>query len=188
MTAVLLVAVPVGVGVAIRKKARQPRYRYPAGVALAVAAGGAVDTLSRRWKGAAVVLLLGAAPVYYWQQRRYRDGISPGDFATTEFLRGWNLALEGAVARAGAPEFRLPAVQLKPWFSGAEFVAVAHPGGDARIRLLTAQETRLEDCLAFWGAVKETPVAAGKHLLLVRGGERSKAPGMVACGPEAEPR
>lgn len=184
LTAILLVAVPVGVGVAIRKKARQPRYRYPAGVALAVAAGGAVDAVSRRWKGAAVVLLLAAAPVYYWQQRRHRDSLSPGDFATTEFLEGWNRALEGAVA--GAEGLRLPAVQLKPWFSGAEFVAVAHPGGDARIRVLAAQETRSEDCLKFWQAVKETPVAAGKQLLLVRGGERRNALGVVVCRPEAE--
>ncbi len=188
VTAVLLVAVPVGVGVAIRKKARQPRYRYPAGVALAVAAGGAVDAVSRRWKGAAVVLLLAAAPVYYWQQRRYRDSLSPGDFATTEFLEGWNTALERAVTRAAPEGLRLPAVQLKPWFSGAEFVAVAHPGGDARIRVLAAPETRLEDCLKFWEAVRETPVAAGRQLLLVRGGERRNAPGMVVCRPEAETR
>ena len=68
----------------------------------------------------------------------------------------------------------------------AEFVAVAHPGGDARIRVLAAQETRSEDCLKFWEAVKETPVAAGKQLLLVRGGERTNASTVVVCRPEAE--
>jgi len=57
-----------------------------------------------------------------------------------------------------------------------------------RAAVLAAQETRLEDCLEFWEPVRETRAAAGKQLLLVRGGERRNPPGMVVCRPEAEPR
>jgi hypothetical protein len=139
-------------------------WRFPAGVALAVGVGGAVEALARRRRRATAVALAAAARLYYGQQHRFLTGVAArlqqSDFATPRFMERWDRSIEQALERAGPEGLRLPWVQLKRWFSLAEFVAVTRPAGDPRIRLLRRNETRLEDCLRFWSEMAGGPAVA----------------------------
>ncbi|MBI3665019.1 MAG: hypothetical protein HY236_02145 [Acidobacteria bacterium] len=173
ITALALTTIPAFVTFVIRTAGAfyVSRYGYQSFLAIAVAAGCAVDFVLESLRGnrflrvCALVALIFAVP-FYWTRKEWIEHKAvflEGPSAHREYWMGWDGFFNQAAAdaRASSSSFRLPMLRISQDRTISQVFQLCNPKGKPEIVVLSSRDTHEADCTNFWRKVQVAKKTAG---------------------------